>query len=100
MAEDYIRSAVWAMIIGVVKEPAQIGLDAQRVEVVGTRLQTPDHRGAFAFIQSYLSDSITHQTIKAVVPVAQVNIVGIGLNRGVIAGTLDQIETLRLGHVQ
>src|SRR6266849_7025315 len=55
---------------------------------------------AFARVERYLSNAKTCQAIKAVVAVAQVEIVGIRLARVLIGRALDCIKALRLRHIQ
>ena len=51
VGEHDIRSAVWAMLIGIVEEAAKIRLNAQCVEVVSADFVAPDIGWIFARIQ-------------------------------------------------
>ena len=79
VGEHDIRSAVRAMLIGGVEEMAKIRLKAQCVEVVPASFLDPGPRWTLARIQPGLSDVISHEIVKAVVAVAQIEIVGIRL---------------------
>ena len=100
VAENDVWSTVWPMIVGIVKKAAQIRLNTKYIKVVAARLYTPNQGGTFACVQSNLSDAITGQTIKAVVAVAQIDIVGIRLARVLVARALNQVEALRIWNIQ
>ena len=99
VGEDYVRSAVRAMLIGEVEEAAEIGLNAQCVEVVPGHFVAPNLGWIIAGIQSYRSGTKTCQTVKAAVAIAQIEIVGIRLPCGLIAPALDGVETLGSWHI-
>jgi hypothetical protein len=99
VSEHDIRSAVWAMLIGGVKELAKIGLQAQCVEVVPASFLDPVAGCIFARIQPGQSDVISHQTFKAAVAVPQIEIVGIRLRHALVRAP-ESVEALRVGHIQ
>jgi hypothetical protein len=57
-------------------------------------------RGIVARIESNLLDRKTGQSIEAVVPIAQIAIIGIGLIHTVFVRVLDAIKTFRLRDVE
>src|ERR1700674_1241982 len=75
VTEHDIRSAVRTMIIGKVEEAAEVRLNPQCVKVVAARLHAPDKGLPLARIHRYLSNVISCQTVKAVVAIAQIEIV-------------------------
>src|SRR5262249_9376319 len=98
VAEHDIGCAVGAMLMGGVKKAAEVGLNAQGVEVVTGGLMDPDAEWFIACAQSGKADLITCQIIKAVVAIAQVEIVRIGLEADPAA--VDSPEALLLRQIQ
>src|ERR1700693_6374699 len=89
VTEHDIRSAVRTMIIGKLEETAQVRLNPQCVKVVAARLHAPDKGWTLPRIHRYLSNAVSCQTVKAVVAVVQIEIVGIRLARVLVASALD-----------
>src|SRR5438132_1358059 len=77
VAEHDIRSAVGAMLVGAVEEPAKGRLNSHDVEVIAAHFLDPGARRTLACVQSRLSDAVCCQTIEAAVAIAQLEIVGI-----------------------
>src|SRR5215510_9698875 len=96
--EQNIGCAVGAMLIGGVKKTAEVGLNAQGVEVVTGGLMDPDAEWFTACVQPGKADLITCQIIKAVVAIAQVEIVRIGLEADPAA--VNSPEALLLRQIQ
>ena len=100
VAEHDKRSAVGAMLIGGVEETAKIRLNAQCVEVVPAGFIEPRAGWMIPRIQTCLFGVNRCQIIKAAVAIAQVEIIGIRLCRGIVAHMLKQVEAFRSRHLQ
>ncbi len=98
--EHDIRGAVGAMLIGAVEETTKIRLNAQYVEVVPAHFVDPRAGWIFARVQPCLIDAVSCQVIKAVVAIAQIEVVGVRLRRDVIPPALDCIKALLLRQIQ
>src|SRR5271170_7945382 len=79
VGEHDVRSAVGSVLVGAVKEAAEIRLNAQFVEVVPARFIAPDRGWILARIQRHLRDVISCQAIEAAIAIPQINVVGIRL---------------------
>src|ERR1700744_6439805 len=77
IGQHNIRSTVRAMFIRRMEEMAKIRLKPQRIEVIPTGLLNPRAGWAIARIQARQIDVIGDQAVKAVVAVAQIEIVRI-----------------------
>src|SRR5215469_1728706 len=100
ITKDDVRCAVRTSIIGVMKKSSHIRLDSQYVKIVRARFDSPDQRWTCPRVQRNLADAESCQTIEAVVAIAHIEIVGIGLDRELIAGILEHIKALSLRHIQ
>ena len=83
VAQNDLRHAVLSMFFGSMDEPAKIGLNAERIEVIAAHHVGPDHGwvSAAGIEPDAARDVIRNQRIEAVVPVAQVEVIRIRLRR-------------------
>src|SRR6266566_4138950 len=100
IAEHDIWSTVGTMLIGGVEDAAKVRLNAQYVEVVAAHFIEPDSGWIFAGVQPRLTAVTRCQAIEAVVAIAQIKIVEIGLVRRSFVSMLDYVEALRIRHMQ
>ena len=93
VAEHDVRCAIRTLLIGGVEEAAEMRLHAEEVEVVAARQIGPCGRWMGAGIDADRADDLKEQqAIEAVIPVAQVLVVGIRLRRTLEA--LHHVEVL------
>src|ERR1700678_536066 len=88
------RGAIRPALIGVVKETAEKGVNAQDIEVVPGCLYAPGSDRAFTAIERYLRDAVRRKILEATISSAQIYIVGIGRARVFAAVGLNGIEAL------
>src|SRR6267154_2280067 len=100
VGEHNIGSAVRAMLVGSMDDPAKVRLNAQCVEVVPAHFKDPGARWILPGVQRHLTDAISCHSIKTAVAIAQIEIIGIRLTRVLVAGALDYVQALRLWHIQ
>src|SRR5262249_2502229 len=94
------RSTVRAMLIGGVKELANMRLNAEHIEVISASFVNPDAGWICARIEPGLRDVISRQTVKAAIAITQIDVVGIRLIRRTTDISPDCVEALRLRHIQ
>jgi hypothetical protein len=100
MGEHNIRSAVGAVLVGCVKQTAKVGVNAQHVEVISRRCEAVCGNRIFASIESHSQDHVeSGQILEAVVAIAQIDVVGIRLPRGIVP-VVSSVEALHLRHIQ
>src|SRR5579863_344463 len=75
--EHDVRSAVRTVLVGGVKETAKIRLNAEYIEIISAHFIDKSAGRIAARIQPCLRVVISRQTVKTVVVVAQVEVVGI-----------------------
>src|SRR5262249_1400393 len=97
--EHDIGCAVRPMLVARVKYPAEIRLDAERIEVVSAERLGPGPRRIVARIDTGLRKGVRHKTFEAAVAVAQVEIVGVRLSTVVLVGALDAVEAFGARHI-
>src|ERR1041384_5018695 len=79
VGENDIGSAVRAVLIGGMKETSEIGLHAQAIKIVAAGFLDPGAAGIVACIECHFIDVVSEQSLKAVIAVPQVDVVGIRL---------------------
>jgi len=100
VAEGDVGSAVGAVFVRAMNEAAQIRLNAERVEVVSADLVEPGGGGVFAGVEAGLPDGVGGKGGKALVAVAKIEVVRVGLNDVGIVAALEGVESARIGHMQ
>src|SRR5882757_874634 len=104
IAEDDVGHAVLTMLVGCMDKPAKIGLHAQGVKVIAAYQVRPHDRGTLAAgIESNCPRNvIRHQGFEAVVAVAQVAVIRIGLRRTVplAESALQHEQVFRVRNIQ
>ena len=88
------------MFVGAMEEASEIGLDAQRVEVIAAGFVQPHLLGGAVGVEPGGSDLVGDKPVKGPVPVAEVDVVGIRIRGSPILAPLDHEEVLRLGDIE
>ena len=94
IAEHKIGTAVRSVLIRRMEEPAEIRSNPQHVEVVSARLIQPRRRGLATSVQTRTRESVCDDPIKAAVPIAQIEIIRIRVDRRRIFAVLDGKQPL------
>ena len=98
VAQNDVGSAVCAFLVGGTEKAAEIGLNAQGIEVISASEDGPGGGGISAVINSHRAYDLGRcQAFEGLIAVAQVQIVRVGLRW--ITVPLQHVETLRMGHV-
>jgi hypothetical protein len=98
IAQHHVGRAILPVLIGGVIKAPQVGLNAQRVEVVPTGHVRPCGGRISAGIHAHRTNDVEGcQALKSSVPVAQIDIIEVGLRR--IPATLHQIKIPRIWNV-
>src|SRR6202020_1889314 len=71
VTEHDVRAAVGAVLIGAMEEAAKIRANSQCVKIISARLIEPGTRGFPTCVQACASHRVRHNTVDAVVSVAQ-----------------------------
>ena len=100
IAQNDIGSAVESVLVRAVKEPAQVRLHVQHVEVIPTRFVEPGVAGRAICVQASLVDLVGRHSVKCLVPVAQIDVVGIRIRGVVFLPYFNLIDALAAGHIQ
>src|SRR5216684_5031710 len=79
VGEHDIGRAVWAVLIGLVEETADIRSNTQCVEVVSAGFVFPDIGWIFARVQPRLRDGPSSYIVQAAIVPAKIEIIGIGV---------------------
>src|SRR4030095_7379932 len=98
IAEHQVWSTIRAVLIGAVKETAEIWLNSQHVEVVASRGKARGDSWIVTRIESDKGEGKRCQIIEAPVAIAQIDIVGIRL-KTFIDPIHSSIEVLGVGHI-
>src|ERR1700722_11656170 len=97
ITQHYIRAAVRAVFVAAMEETAEIGLDAQRIEVVPARFIKPYLSGVAAGSESRLAEVKRQYTVEGPVPVAHIQVIRIRIQR--LIRRFYREKPLRIGHV-
>jgi hypothetical protein len=100
IAEHEVVSAVLAMFIGGVEEPAEIRTDVQHIKVIAADLVEPCGCGISVVAEAGTRDAVGHDALEAAGAIAQVAVIRIGLCGLVLLSPLDGIEGLRMRHIE
>src|ERR1700742_1200616 len=94
VGENDVGRAVWAMLIGSMEEAAEVGVDTQYIEVVCAGFVFPHIGGIVAGVEPCLGDGPGSDIVEAVIALANIEIVGIGVSPNA-ATVLDDVEAVR-----
>ena len=103
IAQNNVGGAIRPLLIGCMEEPPQIWLDSQRIEVISTREVGPRRRRSSVGINSHgTDDHRCNHALEGSIPVAQIQIIRVGLRRSLHSGKrpLDRVNILCLRHIQ
>jgi hypothetical protein len=99
VGEHNVGSAVDALLIRGVEEAAKPGLYLEHVEVIATGGKAGGEGRILAYVEAYKGEVVSRQGFKAVIAIAQIEIVGIRLPPWIIP-VLGSVEILGLRHIQ
>lgn len=100
IAQHEVVSAVLAMFIGGVEEPAETRTDVQHIKVIAADLIEPCRCGISIAAEAGTRDAIGHHALETAGAIAQVPVIRIGLCGLVLLSPLDGIEGLRMRHIE
>src|SRR5215469_17605488 len=95
-----IRGTVHAMLVRGVKKTSEVRLNMQGIEIVSAGFHAPEKRRFIACVQRCLYDAVSGYILKAVVALAEIDKIRIGLAQFLVVAALDGVKTLSIRHTQ
>ena len=98
IAQHDVRTAVGTVLIGLVKEATKVRLDTQRIEIICAGFIEPYLRRVATRGQARRGEIKREHTIKAPIPVADILVIGVRVER--LVPLLDGVEAFCIRHIE
>src|SRR5262249_8505706 len=95
VGEDDVGRAVQSVLVGPLKEAAAVWPKSEHIEVIAAREDAPRACGTVTRVEADKLDVVRGQLLETVVAIPQVDVIRVGLIRGIVAVAVNRVQALR-----